>query len=336
MPQGFAMKENMQIAVLGAGAIGCFVGGLFADMGYNPILIGRERVLGPLKTHGLSLDADESITVDPTAFETATSAGALARADIIFVATKAVALDQVIRDLEMNVKAETIIVSLLNGVAPVRLLKAALPESTVLAGMVPFNAVWKDDHSLVQSSVGKIAVEKHAAIEALFNGRSEWFDMSSDIDAIQYGKLLLNLINPVNALSGMPVVKMFRDRGYRTLYADAVSEALTVYQAANQPYINQAALPVKLAMAMMRGPDWLIEKLVIARQKLNPNTMSSMAQDYLAKRPTEIDFINGEIVAMGRTLGVPTPINSALVDWVKAAETRGWPNPSPDEIRSGL
>jgi len=330
------MKDDLKTAVLGAGAIGCIVGGFLAEMKHHPVLIGRSHVLEPLKDRGLSFEADMAHMIRPAEFDISTDPASLTDADVIFVATKATALQQVVEDIKSHAKTSALVICLLNGISPVRFLRASLPDMTVLAGMVPYNVVWTTDNHLEQSSLGKIALEAHDVTEHLSLGRPNWFEISPDMDAIQNGKLLLNLINPVNALSGMPVVQMLAHQGYRHLYADAVDEALNVYKAAGLSYKNLAALPMPLTLRVLRGPNWLVQALVISRQKLGPNTMSSMAQDYAAQRPTEIDFINGEIVALGQKVGVPTPINSALVNWIQSAPERRWPNPTPEDIRSGL
>ncbi|MEO0343929.1 MAG: 2-dehydropantoate 2-reductase [Pseudomonadota bacterium] len=328
------MEHSPKIAVLGAGAIGCIVGGFLAELKYQPLLIGRSHILEPLKTHGLSFDAGMPYMIRPSLFDIAETSEALSDADVIFVTTKATSLNQVVEDIRNFAKTDSLVICLLNGIAPVRFLQASLPERIVLAGMVPYNVIWLSDHHLQQSSFGQIALQSHPATEKLALWRPDWFEVSTDMDAIQNGKLLLNLINPVNALSGMPIVEMLGDRGYRLLYADAVAEALNVYKAGDLRYKNLAALPMPMMLSILRGPDWLVKRLVISRQKLSPRTMSSMAHDYAAQRPTEIDFINGEIVALGQSLGVPTPINSALVHWIQSGKERGWPNPSPEEIRS--
>ncbi|MEO1563086.1 MAG: 2-dehydropantoate 2-reductase [Pseudomonadota bacterium] len=334
--QNSDMSQNFSVAVLGAGAIGCIVGGFIAEMGLHPVLIGRAHVLDPLSQQGLSFEAGNAHMIRPVQFGIATSPEALAEKDVIFVATKATALQQVVTDIKAHGKPDALIVCLLNGISPVRFLQAALPDHKVLAGMVPFNVVWLDDVHLQQSSLGKIELEAHKVTNFLRQRRPEWFDTKDTLDGIQNGKLLLNLINPVNALSGLPLVKMLASRGYRLIYADAVAEALVVYKAAGLSFENQAALPMPLTLKLLKGPNWLVKALVISRQKLGPHTMTSMAQDYSAQRPTEIDFINGEIVALGQSLGVPTPVNSALVNWVQRAPERRWPNPSPEEIRASI
>ena len=330
------MGKTYKIAIFGAGAIGCFVGGLFAHMGLQPVLIGRSNILNPLKENGFALDAETRLDISRENFNISDDCASLAAADVVFVTTKATALDQVISNLRAHAPEYAIIVSLLNGLEPVRKLTAELPAHTVLAGMVPYNVIWTNDTELQQSSLGKIALTDHPLVRSICGSEPQWFDLSENLEAIQYGKLLLNLINPVNALSGLPVVKMLGDRGYRALYADAITEALRVYEALGISYANLAALPAPLTTKLLKGPDWLFNALVLSRQQLSPKTMASMAQDYIARRPTEIDIINGEIVALGRKANIPTPVNSALVHWIKSAEALGWPNPSPKEIRSGL
>ncbi|MEM7490732.1 MAG: 2-dehydropantoate 2-reductase N-terminal domain-containing protein, partial [Pseudomonadota bacterium] len=205
----------MTIALLGAGAIGIAVGAP-----WGATLIGRDRLLRPLACDGLRLTgggADR--TIRPADIHVA-GPETLARADLIAVATKSTALPSVVDTLAAHARPETPVLSLMNGLAPVRDLAAALPNP-VLRGMVPFNVVWRGPTHLHRSSAGSVAVEAHPATAGLSD-----VERRDDMEALQYGKLLLNLVNPINALSGLPLRAMLSDRAWRRIYAAALTEAL--------------------------------------------------------------------------------------------------------------
>ncbi|MEM8851390.1 MAG: 2-dehydropantoate 2-reductase N-terminal domain-containing protein, partial [Pseudomonadota bacterium] len=147
----------MTLALLGAGAIGLAVG-----VPWGAILIGRDRVLAPIAAGGLRLtDARTDRTFAPDAIQTA-GPEALASADLIAVATKSTALPSVIETITAQAQPDTPILSLMNGLSPVRDLTDALPNP-ILRGMVPFNAVWRGPTHLHLSSAGSVAVEDHPA-----------------------------------------------------------------------------------------------------------------------------------------------------------------------------
>ncbi|MEM7643740.1 MAG: 2-dehydropantoate 2-reductase N-terminal domain-containing protein, partial [Pseudomonadota bacterium] len=225
----------MTLALLGAGAIGLAVG-----VPWGATLIGRDRVLTPIAAGGLRLtDARTDRTFGPDAIRTA-GPEALASADLIAVATKSTALPSVIQTITAHARPHTPILSLLNGLSPVRDLAAALPNP-ILRGMIPFNAVWHGPAHLHLSSTGSVAVEDHEATATL-----PQVERRADMEALQHGKLLLNLINPINALSGLFLHAMLSDGSWRRLYAATLTEALQVYDMAGLAFTKAGPIPPRL------------------------------------------------------------------------------------------
>lgn len=296
----------MTIAVLGAGAIGMAVG-----IPWGATLIGRDHILAPIAQAGLRLsDARTNRTFAPDTIRLA-GPEALADADLIAVATKSTALPTLIQTLSTHARPDTPILSLMNGLSPVRDLAAALPNP-ILRGMVPFNLVWRGPTHLHRSSAGVVAVEDHPATAALPDVQRR-----NDMEALQYGKLLLNLINPINALSGLPLHTMLSESGWRRLYAATLTEALAVYDAADVPFARAGPIPPRLAPALLRLPDAIFVHTLLRLQRIDAETKTSMATDLDAGRATEIDALNGEIV---RLAPQKTPINTTLVTLIRAAE----------------
>ncbi|MEM1318002.1 MAG: 2-dehydropantoate 2-reductase [Pseudomonadota bacterium] len=310
----------LSIAVLGAGAIGCHVGGswasVLADRG-QVTLIGRPSRIEPIRSDGLGIDGE---AVPREAFSATTDTSALTQADLIAVAVKSTGLDPAMDDIAKHAKPNAVIVSLLNGLGPVRALRARFPDHSVLAGMVPYNVVWTGPTALERSGSGSVATERHATTETLASAGAE-LELHDDLSPIQHGKLLLNLANAVNALSGLPLKAMLLDRDYRRVYAASLTETLKVYDAAHIAWQQVGPTSPRLARMALLSPTWLFDRLVIRKQGLSDTSMTSMAQDLAAGRPTEIDTINGEVVRLGKRAGVPTPVNDALVAAVRAVES---------------
>lgn len=306
------------IAILGAGAIGCYIGAQWAApvaaRGGTLTLIGRERVLAPLRAQPLRA---EGVTAGP--MELTEDPGALARADLIAVSVKAQALDTVMEQIARHARPGVPVLSLLNGIEPVRRLRAGLADRPVLAGMVPFNVVWTGPSELHRSGPGEVAAERHPLTTWLTEAGAP-LELHDDLGPIQHGKLLLNLVGAVNALSGLSLYEMLQRRGYRRVYAAAVAEALAVYRAAGIAFEKVGPTSPRLAVPVLRAPDWLFRRLVLKRQNLDPKSMTSLASDLAAGRQTEVDTINGEICRIGAACGHPTPVNAALVRLVHGAE----------------
>lgn len=313
-------QTNAPIVMLGAGAIGCYVGAVWAKAGLPVTLLGRPNLL-QLGQTGLS--ASNGITLTPTV---TTDAAILGTAGLIVLTVKSTALPQAIADITEHAQADTPILCLLNGLKPVRNLRAAFPNRDVAAGMVPYNVVWSDSKTLNRSSIGDVVIERTPTTETLATRLAkaiEPIQLSDDISAVQHGKLLLNLNNPVNALSGKSLYAQLRERSYRRAYAAILHEAITVIETATLPHAQSGPLPATKIVKMLRMPNWFFNTLVLPRQKLDPTAQTSLAQDLSAGKPSEIDTINGEICHIAATIGQTAPINAKIIDLIKAAEAGG-------------
>ncbi|MEP5152854.1 2-dehydropantoate 2-reductase [Planktotalea sp.] len=314
---------SYHIVILGAGAIGCHFGASIANgvanAGGQVTLIGRDATLDPLRQNPLIVDGQTKIEVPPEKVTLTSDPKALAQADLIALALKSHGLETAMEQIEACAKPATPILSLLNGLAPVKTLRSNLKTRAVIAGMVPFNVVWTSETSLHPSGPGQISVEQHEVTTWLQSIGTD-LQIVDDLSPIQHGKLLLNLVNPINALAGVPLYDMLSDRGYRRVYSAAISEALKVYDAAGIEWAQIGPTNPRLALRMLRAPNWVFRNLVLKKQNLDRTSMTSMASDLANCKPTEIDTINGEIVRLGAEHGIETPVNARLVALVKAAE----------------
>ncbi|WP_370400499.1 2-dehydropantoate 2-reductase [Sulfitobacter sp. JB4-11] len=313
----------MNLVVLGSGAIGCWVGASWNTgvraAGGNVTLIGRDATLEALNNAPLRLSEQGAAERTEDALTLTTDPAALAGADVIVLAMKSHALTAAMAQIEAHARADAVLICLLNGIAPVRDLRARFPDRKVVAGMVPFNVVWTAPTHLHRTGTGQIAVERHRVTEWLSKSGAD-IALHDDLTPLQHGKLLLNLVNAVNALAGVPLYQMLADRGYRRVFAASLAEALAVYDKGGIDWAQVGPNSPRMAYRMLRAPNWLFRWAVLRRQGLDRRSMTSMAADVQAGRPTEIDTINGEITRLGALHGVPTPINQCLVDLIRAVE----------------
>ena len=319
-----------RIAVFGAGAIGCWVGGMLAAGGAEVTLISRARVVdelaGGLRVSDLD-GGDRRVTV-----HTATDAGAAATADFVLVTVKSAATAEAARTLA---GVGGTVVSLQNGVRNVDALRAQLPH--VLAGMVPFNIVRRGPGWYHRGSAGLILIEKSARSgPLLLLAPPSLIAARTNMPAVQWSKLLMNLNNAINALSGVPLAEQLAQRAYRRCLAAAQREALELVRAARIELARVTPIPPGWMPRLLDLPDAVFLRLARRVVAIDPLARSSMWEDLEAKRTTEIDYIQGEIVALAERLHRRAPVNAALVALVRAAEAGGRRDYRGDELLTAL
>jgi 2-dehydropantoate 2-reductase len=154
---------------------------------------------------------------------------------------------------------------------------------------------------------------------------------------VLWGKLLLNLNNPLNALSGLPLRAELATRGYRRVLAALMREALAVMRIAGVRPARAAALPPGWIPWVLDLPDPLFLRVAGAMLKIDPEARSSMWEDLQRGRATEIDYINGEIVRLAERAGIDAPLNRAVVELVHRVEAaRGVTAMTPAALAAAL
>jgi len=318
----------MKIAILGAGSIGVYVGGCLRAAGGDVVLIGRERMRQRLATHGLKVSDYRgwSASVEGSDVCYAATPDALAKSDLVLVCVKSADTAQAADQVRRCAPGHALVASFQNGIGNVDVLRAALPDRPVVGGMVPFNVVQLPDGRLHRGTPGEIMVQAHAAWKPwleLFCAATIPLGLRNDFVQVQWGKLVLNLNNAVNALSGQPLRAQLMTRAYRTVVAQLIDEALTALQAAGvEPVQIGAFAPDKLPN-LLRLPDDEFVRVAAALVAIAPEARSSMWEDFEAGRLTEVDELNGAVVRLAAQHGLAAPANEAICALVHAAEKGG-------------
>ncbi len=313
-----------RIAIFGAGAIGCWVGGRLSAGGADVTLIGRPRVLDELAGgYQVSELGGETRQAHPTV---ATDASAAASAELVLVTVKSAQTADAGRALAAALPASAAVVSLQNGVRNADVLREQLLGRRVLAGMVPFNVVRAAPARYHRGTTGTLMFEQHDAAAPLTEAcvRADLaFQLRDDMPAVLWSKLVMNLNNAINALAGVPLLEELEVRDFRRCLALIQREALDVLGKANQPTVRLFGLPPGAIARLLPMPDWLFRLVAYRFASADPHARSSMWDDLEAGRPTEIDYMQGEVVALAERLGTAAPKNAALVRLVRDAEAGG-------------
>jgi 2-dehydropantoate 2-reductase len=212
------------------------------------------------------------------------------------------------------------VLSLQNGVENVERIRAAAPGLTALAGMVPFNVIQPAPGQVHRATSGVLWAQDHEttrAAQADFARANLPLRLETDMRAVQWGKLLLNLNNPVNALSDLPLREELQQRDYRRVLAALIGEALDGLKAAGIAPAKVAASPPHLLPTILRLPDWAFRIVAARMLKIDPQARSSMWDDVQAGRTTEIDDLCGAVMRLCAAHAVPTPVNTKVRELVE-------------------
>ena len=293
----------MQIAVIGAGAVGCYYGGVLLRAGHDVTFIGRQPHVDAINAHGLLLDTKTFKGHLPA--KAATDAATLTSPDLVLVCVKSADTEQAGRSLAGRVQPETSVLSLQNGVDNAPRL-AAVTGHAVLPVVVYVGSEMAGPGHVRHHGGGDLAIGASAASEALANtleAAGIRTTISDDIDVTLWSKLIINCaFNALSAVADISYGPMLEVDGTRDVVTRAVQEATTVARACG------VAIPDDLLAHILNIPSMM------------PNQKSSTAQDLARGKPSEIDFLNGHVVRKGAELGIPTPTNHALQVMVKLTE----------------
>jgi 2-dehydropantoate 2-reductase len=253
----------------------------------------------------------------------ATSPAALAEAGAIALCVKSYDTEAAARDIAKYARPGTPIVSFQNGVSNVFRLKEKLPGLDVIQGMVPFNIAYMGTGRWHKGVAGELVAEDRPLTQAIaqrLGRRPGQLRLTTDVDGLAWGKLLINLNNAVNALSGKSLLEQLSDRDYRRVVSVSMIETLEVLKEAGIKPAKLGPIPPDLLPHAIAAPDFMFRNTILKAQRIDPHARSSMADDLAAGRRTEIDYLNGEVVTLARSLRLRARINETIVALIKQAE----------------
>jgi len=308
--------EAVRVAVLGAGAVGCFYGGMLARAGHDVVLIGRPAHVEAIRKSGLHFEGlafDEHIRVAAS-----TEAEAVHGAALVLVCVKSTDSERAAAEIAPWLEAKAIVVNLQNGVDNAERIQAVIKRPVIPAVVYVATEMAGPGH-LKHHGRGELVI---GALDAAVAPRESlervqrWFAeagvkvaISDNVAGELWGKLVVNCAyNAISAISQLPYGRMIGGAGVREVMRDVVAETLAV--AAASGVRTAPDLPDNV----YRIAEWM------------PTQYSSTAQDLQRGRATEIDHLNGFVVRRGDALGVPVPANRVLYTLVKLIESKG--NPS--------
>ncbi|MCK2095800.1 ketopantoate reductase family protein [Thauera aromatica] len=295
----------MKIAVMGAGAVGCFYGGMLARAGHEVVLIGRARHVEAIRRDGLRMEMATFRGCVPIG--ASTEAEAVRGAHLVLVCVKSTDTEAAAAQIAPHLAPEAIVLSLQNGVDNAARLQARLGREVGPAVVYVATEMAGPGH-LRHHGRGELVIGPLAAaaeLVALFGGAGVAVEVSDNVAGALWAKLILNCAyNALSAITQLPYGRLVQGEGVKDVMRDAVAECLAVAQG------DGVVVPDGMWAA------------VEAIARTMPTQTSSTAQDLARGKPSEIDHLNGYVVRRGAAQGGATPVNRTLHALVKLLEGR--------------
>jgi 2-dehydropantoate 2-reductase len=325
------MAGGPKVAILGAGSVGCFIGGAWAAAGLPVTLIGRPKISQDVDAHGLTLSdyAGWQARLAPGDMDYRCGPEALDEAEIIALTVKSGDTADAAAEIAAHGTPGALVISFQNGVSNVEALEQGLGgRFEVARGMVQYNVAYLGDGRFHKGVAGDLYADRRAGTRALAERIGDGpaaLKLSDDMLGLAWGKLLINLNNAVNALSGRTLIEELKQRDYRRVFAAAMREGLELLKQADIEPVAAGPVPATRLPRIIGAPDWLFNHFFLKRWKIDAKARSSMADDLAGGRKTEVDYINGELVRLAERLQRTAPVNRAIVELVRKAEAGAKP-----------
>lgn len=303
----------MKIGILGAGALGCSIGGVLTEGGSDVVLIDRYQAhVDAMNSVGLRMRVGDSERI--VKVRAVSDCRAIGPVDLIIVLVKSFHTRAAIESAGPIIGERTMVMSIQNGLGHEDILADVVGRHRVLAGKTYVGGVMLAPGHIISGTQGKQTyigeldgqiTERLQAVVAEFNKAGLLTTASSNIYGTMWDKLLVNVAT--GALCGITRLP------YGGLYAVPEIEACAL-AAVTEGIVVAKANGIKL---ISEDPEFFWQ---LAAEGLPPEFKTSMLQSLEKGEKTEVDFINGSVVRWGERCGAPTPVNQVLVACVKGIE----------------
>ncbi len=330
----------MQVAVIGAGAIGSVLGALLTRSGHGCVLISRPAHLAAMRAEGLRLSgAVGALTVDVEVAARLTAAP-----DLALLTTKAPDVAEAIR-ANLGPLGGVPVLVIQNGLRGIDLLKPLLSPEQILGAVAVMAATYLEPGRVDVPYLGSMVVGRAAGppdgavmrVAGVLGDALPTF-VTGNLRGVQWTKLLINLNNALAALTGLDDHDMLQAPALARLGRSLVREGLRVADAAGVRLESLPGVPADVVRLLSRLPSSVSARLARRRSRrlaiTGPVVLSSL-QSVRRHRPTEVDYLNGEVVRTGRQFGVAAPLNERVVSLVHDVE-RTRRRYAPDELAALL
>ena len=344
-----AISETLSsaITIAGTGTVGGYVGGCLAAAGRRVTLFGRQALMETIENAGLRVSDPDGFdaTILPGQVTTTTDPrAAFQNADIILVTVKSAQTKEMGQLIAAHAGSVPIVVSYQNGVGNAAVLDTQIGQrGRTVAGMVPFNVIQTRDENGVphfhRATSGRITIAAGTpGLAEQLTTQSAPIIEHNDMTAVSWGKLIINLNNALNALSGLTLREELADRRWRLILAAQATEALTALKTSGITPARVGGVVPKLMPFGLRLPNSIYPYTAGAALAIDPKARSSLWEDLEKRRPTEVASLQGAVMDLAAKAGTPAPMVTRVEQLIRVAEAAGAGSPClpPEEVAGGL
>ena len=295
----------MNVAVMGAGAVGCYYGGMLARAGHSVVLIGRQPHVDAVRHDGLFMDTQSFQALVP--IQASTEASAIGGAQLVLCCVKAGDTESAAADMAPHLAPDATLLSLQNGVDNAGRLQALLQREVAPAVVYVATEMAGPGH-VRHNGRGELVIGPSPlsdALAKLFSDAGVPVQISDNVAGALWSKLILNCVyNALSAVTQLPYGRLVQGEDVKDVMRDVLHECLAVARG------DGVSVPAD------------IEEAVAGIARTMPAQFSSTAQDLARGKRSEIEHLNGYVLRRGAALGIETPVNRTLYAVVKLLEGR--------------
>ena len=289
------MKKK-KVIICGLGALGLTYANKLKDFCELKILANEERIEKYIKNPPI-------FNGNKTGFEYILPKDSF-DADFIIISTKANGLDSAIKYIKNFVGESTLIISLINGISSEEKISSIYGKEKVIYSYFIGHSAMKTEKGYIQDGVGKIVLEPCKELEKFFNYSKIDYELSENIIYSQWVKLGVNIVlNQLSALYELTVGELKQRNNFIETAKFLIAEIKQVAQACG-------------ITNLMNYEDEVLSAINL----IADDGKTSMYQDIIAKRKTEIEIFSGEIIRLGKLHNVKTPQNEIIYNKIKLKE----------------
>jgi 2-dehydropantoate 2-reductase len=299
-------SSPLRVAVMGAGAVGCYYGGMLARAGHQVTLIARPAHVEAIAHSGLRMETqsfDEQVRLAASS-----NVGAVQGAQLVLFCVKSTDTEAAGAQMLPHLAPDALVLTLQNGVDNADRLRGVLPQHSVAAAVVYVATEMAGPGHVKHHGRGELVIEPSpasAATALALAAAGVPTEVSDNVRGALWLKLILNCAyNAVSAIAQLPYGKTSVAEGIQDVMRDVVAECLVVAQADGVKVPGDVDAAVRMIAQTM------------------PNQFSSTAQDLARGKTSEIDYLNGFVARRGAALGIATPANRVLWALVKLLESK--------------